>query len=116
MTGRDGAGIVPDLAAADRDSAFTIVPIDSAGNEHQDSGSFAHGRACVTTRFCEEAFGESFNGDRELCFALMILVRWPPVSSCWATRRSVRDGPEQGDMSSRSTLRPSTLTTPLPRL
>jgi glycosyltransferase involved in cell wall biosynthesis len=70
LPGVTAPGFVRDLAAAYRDCAFTIVPIHSGGGTNiKILESFAHGRACVTTRFCQQAFGESFNGDRDLCVA-----------------------------------------------
>jgi glycosyltransferase involved in cell wall biosynthesis len=70
LPGVTAPGFVRDLAAAFRDSAFTIVPIHSGGGTNiKILESFAHGRVCVTTRFCQQAFGESFNGDRDLCVA-----------------------------------------------
>jgi glycosyltransferase involved in cell wall biosynthesis len=60
-------GFVQDLASAYRACAFTIVPIHLGGGTNiKILESFAHGRACVTTGFCQQAFGDVFHKDRDL--------------------------------------------------
>jgi len=70
LPGVTAPGFVKDLALAYRDCAFTIVPIHLGGGSNiKILESFAHGRACVTTRFCQLAFGDAFHEDRDLWVA-----------------------------------------------
>lgn len=67
LPGVTAPGFVQDLASAYRACAFTIVPIHLGGGTNiKILESLAHGRACVTTGFCQQAFGDAFHKDRDL--------------------------------------------------
>jgi glycosyltransferase involved in cell wall biosynthesis len=63
-------GFVKDLDAAYRDATLAIAPVWCGGGTNiKVLEAFAHGRACVTTRFCAQAFGAVFDPATDLAVA-----------------------------------------------
>ncbi len=63
-------GFVDDLEAAYRDAALAVAPVWCGGGTNiKVLEAFAHGRACVTTRFCAQAFGDVFDPAADLAVA-----------------------------------------------
>jgi glycosyltransferase involved in cell wall biosynthesis len=63
-------GFVADLDAAYRDATLAVAPVWSGGGTNiKILEAFAHGRVCVTTRFCARAFGDAFDAAADLAVA-----------------------------------------------
>lgn len=63
-------GFVDDLDAAYRDAALAVAPVWCGGGTNiKVLEAFAHARACVTTRFCAQAFGTVFDPSADLAVA-----------------------------------------------
>jgi len=79
--GVEAPGFAQDLRAEYEQAALVVVPIHSGGGSNiKLLEALAHGRACVATRFCVEAFGdelrdgvEVFAADDPAAFAQLCL-------------------------------------------
>lgn len=70
VAGVEAPGFVNDLAAEYRNAALCVAPIHSGGGTNiKILEALAHGRACVTTPFCKDAFQPHFDDPSALAVA-----------------------------------------------